>query len=161
MRQTEVRFFYDQLFVKEPGTAAITHWHHDLPYWPFRGEHDLRPWLARAIERGATGALPVVVEKSAPLELRAYRPGDPLERGIWNIPVPARGDVVIPDIVIAPLVGYDAAGFRLGYGGGYYDRTLAALPRKPLVIGLGYALGRLATIYPQPHDIAMDLVIVA
>ncbi|MCC0039865.1 MAG: 5-formyltetrahydrofolate cyclo-ligase [Brucellaceae bacterium] len=130
-------------------------------YWPFRGEHDLRPWLARAIERGATGALPVVVEKSAPLELRAYRLGDTLERGIWNIPVPVRRDVVIPDIVIAPLVGYDAAGFRLGYGGGYYDRTLAALPRKPLVIGLGYALGRLATIYPQPHDIAMDLVVVA
>ncbi|WP_048646559.1 5-formyltetrahydrofolate cyclo-ligase [Nitratireductor soli] len=128
-------------------------------YWPFRGEPDLRPWLASVIDRGGSAALPVVVEKGQPLIFRAYRPGDRLERGVWNIPVPAGGAEIIPDIVIAPLVGFDARNYRLGYGGGFYDRTLAALPRKPLVIGIGYAFSRIPTIYPQPHDIPMDRIV--
>ena len=128
-------------------------------YWPFRGEHDLRPWLARAIERGATGALPVVVEKSAPLELRAYRPGDPLERGIWNIPVPAEGAAVRPTALIVPLVGFDGARYRLGYGGGYYDRTLAVMDPRPLTIGVGFEAMRLKTIHPEPHDIPMTAIV--
>jgi len=128
-------------------------------YWPFRGEPDLRPWGAAIIERGATTALPVVVEKAHPLTFRAYRSGDRLEKGVWNIPIPAAGTEVVPDIVIAPLVGFDRRGFRLGYGGGFFDRTLAALPRKPLVIGVGYSFQRIATIHPQPHDIAMDAIV--
>ncbi|EKF20991.1 5-formyltetrahydrofolate cyclo-ligase [Nitratireductor pacificus] len=128
-------------------------------YWPFRGEPDLRPWLAATIDRGAGAALPVVVEKNAPLIFRAYRPGDALERGVWNIPVPAAGAEVLPDIVISPLVGFDGGNYRLGYGGGFYDRTLATLPRRPLVIGIGYAFSRLATIHPQPHDIPMDRIV--
>jgi 5,10-methenyltetrahydrofolate synthetase len=66
---------------------------------------------------------------------------------------------VQPDIVIAPLVGFDAANYRLGYGGGFFDRTLATLPRRAFVIGVGYAASRVATIYPQPHDIAMDAIV--
>jgi 5,10-methenyltetrahydrofolate synthetase len=128
-------------------------------YWPFRGEPDLRPWLGLVNERGGRTALPVVVEKARPLVFRAYRPGDRLEKGVWNIPVPVSGDVVLPDVVIAPLVGFDAARYRLGYGGGFFDRTLAAMPRKPLVIGVGYAMQRIDTIRPQPHDIPMDRIV--
>ena len=88
-----------------------------------------------------------------------YRPGDRLEKGVWNIPIPAEGTPVIPDVVLAPVVGFDPQNYRLGYGGGFFDRTLAALPAKPLVIGLGYASQAIATIYPQPHDIAMDRIV--
>lgn len=128
-------------------------------YWPFRGEPDLRPWLASINERGGRTALPLVVEKGKPLVFRVYAPGDPLEKGVWNIPIPARGEPVFPDIVISPVVGVDPENFRLGYGGGFYDRTLAAMPFKPLVIGIGYELQRIPTIHPQPHDIAMDHIV--
>lgn len=128
-------------------------------YWPFRGEPDMRPWLASVTARGATAALPVVVEKGRPLVFRAYRPGARLEKGVWNIPIPADGAEVIPDIVLAPVIGFDPRNYRLGYGGGFFDRTLAALPRRPLVIGVGYALQAVGTIHPQPHDIAMDRIV--
>jgi 5-formyltetrahydrofolate cyclo-ligase len=128
-------------------------------YWPFRGEPDLRPLLARLSERGATTALPVVVEKGRPLVFRIYRPGDRLVKGVWNIPIPAEGPEVVPDVVLAPVVGFDPQNYRLGYGGGFFDRTLAALHSKPLVIGLGYALQAIPTIYPQAHDIVMDRIV--
>ncbi|MGE0283804.1 MAG: 5-formyltetrahydrofolate cyclo-ligase [Rhizobiaceae bacterium] len=128
-------------------------------YWPFRGEPDLREWLARVNERGGRTALPVVVAKGQPLIFRAYKVGDSLEKGVWNIPIPAEGDPVIPDVVIAPVVGFDARNYRLGYGGGFFDRTLAALPRKPLVIGIGYEMQQIPTIYPQPHDVPMSVIV--
>ncbi|WP_292896171.1 5-formyltetrahydrofolate cyclo-ligase [Nitratireductor sp.] len=130
-------------------------------YWPFRGEPDLRPWLATLHDRGATTALPVVIQKAAPLVFRPYCPGDRLERGVWNIPVPVVDEENIPDIIVSPLVGFDAAGYRLGYGGGFYDRTIAALPKRPLLIGIGYDFAELSTIYPQPHDIPMDHIVTA
>lgn len=128
-------------------------------YWPFRGEPDLRAWLGSVNDRGGRTALPLVVAKGEPLVFRAYVPGDRLEKGVWNIPVPADGETVIPDIVIAPVVGVDPRNYRLGYGGGFFDRTLAALPRKPLVIGIGYEMQRIPTIYPQWNDIPMDVVV--
>ncbi len=129
-------------------------------YWPFRGEPDLRSMLERVAARGGRVALPVVVEKARPLAFRAWSPGGPLERGVWNIPVPSESsETVMPDVVIAPLVGFDPRCFRLGYGGGFFDRTLAAMDRKPRVFGVGYEMARIPTIYPQPHDIAMDAVV--
>ncbi|MER9422537.1 5-formyltetrahydrofolate cyclo-ligase [Mesorhizobium sp. M0317] len=128
-------------------------------YWPFRGEPDLRPWMASINQRGGRTALPIVIEKGQPLIFRAYVPGDRLEKGIWNIPIPAEGEPVLPDIVISPIVGIDPRNYRLGYGGGFFDRTLADMPFKPLVIGVGYELQRIATIYPQPHDIPMDRLV--
>ena len=128
-------------------------------YWPFRGEPDLRAWGAKAIASGACLALPVVVAKGKPLEFRAWSPGQRLEKGVWNIPVPAGGDKVLPDVVVAPLVGFDDAGYRLGYGGGFYDRTLAAMFTKPLTIGVGFSFAKLQTIYPQWHDVPMDKLI--
>src|SRR5690606_38068957 len=108
-------------------------------------------------ERGAIPALPVVERRASPLVFRPWRPGAAMERGHWNIPVPATTETLVPDVVLAPLVGWDAAGYRLGYGGGYFDRTLAA--RQPLAIGVGLQSARLATIYPQPHDIALAAII--
>ena len=134
-------------------------------YWPFRGEPDLRNWSIRAIERGGRIALPVVIRNGWPLEFRIWSPGDPLERGALGILVPSRGPAVAPDIVVAPVVGFDAANFRLGYGGGFYDRTLAAMgggsamAGRPRTIGVGYAEARMATIYPQPHDIPLGEII--
>ena len=128
-------------------------------YWPFRCEPDLRDWQRDAMARGARIALPVVIRKGWPLEFRIWSPGDRLERGAWNILVPAGGPPVEPDIVIAPGVGFDRDRYRLGYGGGFFDRTLAAMNRKPLVIGVGYAEARLETIYPQPHDIPMNVIV--
>lgn len=128
-------------------------------YWPCKGEPDLRPWLTSLGMRSARAALPVIVAKNEALRFRVWRPGAPLERGFWNIPHPAEGEEVHPDIVIAPLVGFDGAGYRLGYGGGYFDRTLAAAPNKPRIIGVGYGQARLRTIFPQAHDIPMDVIV--
>jgi 5,10-methenyltetrahydrofolate synthetase len=128
-------------------------------YWPMRGEPDLRGLMERLRARGGRYALPVVVERGRPLVFRCWAPGEPLERGIWNIPVPAGGAEVEPDVVIAPVVAFDQACYRLGYGGGYFDRTLAAMAAKPRVFGVGYALAAVATIYPQPHDIPMDAIV--
>jgi 5-formyltetrahydrofolate cyclo-ligase len=80
-------------------------------------------------------------------------------QGVWKIPVPADGPEVVPDVALAPVVGWDGAGYRLGYGGGYFDRTLAALAPSPLTIGVGLYAARVPTIFPQPHDIAMDVIV--
>lgn len=122
-------------------------------YWPVRGEPDVRNWMIQIIERGSR------VAKDRPLEFCLWSPGDPLERGIWDILVPARGSAVQPHIIIAPGVGFDQANHRLGYGGGLLDRTLAKMMKKPQVIGVGYAESQLKTIYPQPLDVPMDLVV--
>ncbi len=128
-------------------------------YWPFRGEPDLRPWMDTVFERGGKIALPVVVEKGRPLIFRTWRRGDKLEKGVWNIPVPVEGPPVLPSVVIAPVVGFDPDKYRLGYGGGFFDRTLAAMTAKPLVIGIGYRMSAIRTIYPQQHDVPMDVIV--
>jgi 5-formyltetrahydrofolate cyclo-ligase len=128
-------------------------------YWPIRGEPDLREIARVHVEGGGTAALPVVTVKSAPVEFWRWAPDSPMRIGFWNIPVPADEHVVAPDILLIPLVGFDRAGYRLGYGGGYYDRTLAATVPRPLCVGIGYATAELATIHPQPHDIPMDMIV--
>jgi 5-formyltetrahydrofolate cyclo-ligase len=128
-------------------------------YWPFRGEPDLRPFLQTVAERGGRTALPVVVEKGRPLEFQLWRTGEALSRGVWNIPIPAERRPCLPDIVIAPVVCYDPSCYRLVYGCGFFDRTLAAMPKKPRVVGVGYSAAKLATIYPQLHDIPMDVIV--
>jgi 5-formyltetrahydrofolate cyclo-ligase len=128
-------------------------------YWPFRGEIDVRDIARRHIESGGTVGLPVVVTKAAPIEFWRWEPGMKFARGIWNIPIPPERDPVRPDALIIPLVGFDAQRYRLGYGGGYYDRTLASLDPPPFRIGLGYSGFQLDTIYPQAHDIPMDMIV--
>ena len=129
-------------------------------YWPIKGEPDLRPLMADLHEGGVTVALPLVETKAAPLTFRRWTPETRMVRGDWNIPVPPPdAPVVTPDIALAPLVGWTADGYRLGYGGGYFDRTLAALSPKPFVVGIGINAAQLKTIYPQPHDIPLDLIL--
>jgi 5-formyltetrahydrofolate cyclo-ligase len=128
-------------------------------YWPFQAEFDPRPLIEQLVAAGSAVALPAVVDKKGPLEYRAWRPGEPLVDGVWNIPVPEKRDLVAPQAVLAPLVGFDRACYRLGYGGGYFDRTLAALEPRPLAIGVGFELSALDTIHPQDFDIPMDVIV--
>ncbi len=110
-------------------------------------------------ERGVRVALPVAVALGQPLMFREWRPNARLARGLWKIPYPADGADLVPTVVIAPVVGFDKECFRLGYGGGFFDRTLAAFDAAPLVIGVGYAGALIRTIFPQPHDIPMDWIL--
>jgi 5-formyltetrahydrofolate cyclo-ligase len=128
-------------------------------YWPIHGELNLREWMLSTYRRGARIALPVVVAKSVALVFREWTPECKMERGIWNIPVPSETAIVTPTVVISPLVGYDPECFRLGYGGGFFDRTLANLLPRPYTIGVGHPCSAIATIHPQPHDIPMDVVV--
>ena len=128
-------------------------------YWPFQAEFDPRPLIDWMIAAGSSVALPAVIDKKGPLEYRLWRPGDKLVDGVWNIPIPERRDVVIPQAVLAPLVGFDPECYRLGYGGGYFDRTLAAFSPRPLAIGVGFELSVMQTIYPQDFDVPMDLIV--
>lgn len=128
-------------------------------YWPFRGEFDVRPLARELAAAGRVMALPTVVQPKAPLEFRRWRPGVEMELGVYNIPFPKARDLVTPALLLIPVVGFDAAGYRLGYGGGYYDRTIAAMAPKPIALGIGFELSRLATIFPQPFDLAMDVIV--
>lgn len=128
--------------------------------WPFRAEADLRPWVDRWLAGGAAriAALPVVVAKDAPLVFRCWLPGMELVRDRHGIPFPPHGESIEPDLALVPLNAFDARGYRLGYGGGYFDRTLAAM-RRLRTVGIGFELGREADVLPQAHDRAMDWLI--
>src|SRR2546430_7321873 len=127
--------------------------------WPYRQEYDARH-LAAALRRlGARTALPVVVAPKAPLVFREWKPGMELAVGPLGIPYPVGSPDVCPDHVLLPMLGWDADGYRLGYGGGFFDRTLAAMKKRPQVIGVAYESAYLRTIYPQPYDIPVDFVV--
>ena len=128
-------------------------------YWPIRGEIDVRDLARMHLTAGGQTALPVIVTKDAPVEFWQWHPGMRTARGVLNIPVPRERHVLTPDVLVIPLIGFDRTYYRLGYGGGYYDRTLAAAPQRPLAIGIAAADAQLHTIYPQPHDMPMDLIV--
>lgn len=130
-------------------------------YWPYRAEPNLRPWMEKAHQQGACILLPYAPRKNQPLEFRIWTPETKMVRGVLGIPYPADGENTRPDIVIAPLVGCDPDRYRLGYGGGFFDRTLASLTPRPRVIGVGHLTAHIPTIYPQPHDIPMDEIVTA
>lgn len=126
--------------------------------WPYKGEYDARPLLRHWRDQGARCALPVIKRRDEPLIFRLWRPGVPMTRGPLGIPCPVDTEVVDPDILLVPLVGFGRAGDRLGYGGGYFDRTLASLARRPLCIGVGYEIARVETTFPQAYDVPMDAI---
>jgi 5-formyltetrahydrofolate cyclo-ligase len=127
--------------------------------WPIRGEYDARP-LAQALrDRGALTALPVVVGPKQPLIFREWYPGVALASGPLGIPYPLSSRPVVPTAMLLPMNGWDEAGYRLGYGAGFFDRTLASVPKKPAVIGISYELARMHSIQPQSWDIPMDWVV--
>jgi 5-formyltetrahydrofolate cyclo-ligase len=128
-------------------------------YWPMKGEIELAAIAERIRRAGGRTALPVVVRRNSPLEFHLWDADAILTRDACGIPCPLRGIAVIPDVLLVPVIGFDNACYRLGYGGGYYDRTLAPLLRRPLMIGIGFELGHLGTIFPQPFDIPLDFIL--
>lgn len=127
--------------------------------WPIRNEYDARHLVKALREAGALTALPVVVAPRTPLVFREWHPGVQLAKGPLDIPYPVGSAELVPQVVLLPMNGWDAQGYRLGYGGGFFDRTLAALEPKPQVIGVSYEMARLATIHPQAWDIPVDYVV--
>jgi len=151
IRRQVVSFLIDNFREFCSGTVAL--------YWPVRGEIDLRPFMEQIRAWGGTTSLPVVVAKGQPLEFREWKAGDAMNKGVFGIPIPAHGVRVEPQTLVIPLVGFDAACYRLGNGGGYYDFTLKAARRRPVAIGVGFEMTRLDSVYPQPHDVAMDIIV--
>jgi 5-formyltetrahydrofolate cyclo-ligase len=127
-------------------------------YWPMQDEPDLRTAFAELAARGVQLALPVVTAPAAPLAFAAWAPGDALVKDALGVSIPASLDFVpCPQALLIPCVGFNAARFRLGYGGGYYDRTLALAPR-PLTVGVAYSC-LAASFDAAPHDIALDAIL--
>lgn len=128
-------------------------------YWPYRGEPDLRPvvaqWLSNDSRRMA--ALPVIVDGT--MSFLSWQPDSEMRAGAYGIAVPAAGETVAPAVLIIPCVGFDARGYRLGYGGGWYDKTLARLEKRPRTVGVAFEVCRLDSIHPEAHDIALDRVL--
>ncbi|MGB9493925.1 MAG: 5-formyltetrahydrofolate cyclo-ligase [Azonexus sp.] len=127
--------------------------------WPIKHEPDVRTLLESWRAAGVRAALPVVIAEHEALRFREWTPETPLAADRYGIPTPSAGDWLIPDLILLPLNGFDAAGYRLGYGGGYFDRTLAALTPRPLAVGVGFETNRVASIRPQPHDQHLDWII--
>ena len=127
--------------------------------WPIKHEPDVRPLLANWRSADVRAALPVVVAESEALRFREWSPDSRLEADRYGIPTPSAGEWLTPDLILLPLNGFDGAGYRLGYGGGYFDRTLAALFPRPLAVGVGFEINRVASIRPEAHDQRLDWII--
>jgi 5,10-methenyltetrahydrofolate synthetase len=130
--------------------------------WPVKNEPDLRPlmtaWQA-AGQPGFAALLPVVIAPGAPLAFRTWTPDSEMMTDRYGIPTPATGEFVLPQALLLPVNGFDNAGYRIGYGGGFFDRTLAALKPMPQTIGVGFELARVDSIRPEPHDIRLDAIV--
>jgi len=128
-------------------------------FWPIRGEPDLRTIVADWLEEGPHRAAALPVVSGDALVFHAWAREAPMRAGDFGIPVPAHGRPVQPDALLIPCVGFDARRYRLGYGGGYYDRTLARMVPWPLVVGVAFECARLETIDPRVHDMQLDAVL--
>jgi len=127
-------------------------------YWPMRGEPDLRDWYAEQTSCGIRLSLPVVADANASLRFAAWKPEDALVKDAMGTSIPAHIESFLqPETLLIPCVGFNAANVRLGYGGGFYDRTLASAPR-PFAIGIAYECGR-AEFVSESHDIPLDLIV--
>lgn len=127
-------------------------------YWPLKGEPDLMAAYPLLAERGVRLYLPVVVERDAPLAFAAWTPGEGMHKDSMGIAVPESlrlGER--PDLLLIPCLGWNKDKYRLGYGGGFYDRTLAQ-PQPPRTVGVGYACGE-AAFASEAHDVALDMMI--
>lgn len=131
-------------------------------FLPYQSEIDVRPLMARLAAAGLVTALPVVAGRDRPLIFRVWRPGDPTEPGAWNIPVPLSSAAeVVPDVLLVPMLAFDSGGYRLGYGGGFYDRTLEALRQKakPVAVGVAYAAQEVHHVPHAAHDQPLDWIL--
>ncbi len=128
-------------------------------FWPIKDEIDIRPLMIELFNQGCQLALPVVQGRGQPLLFRAWRPGDPLDAGVFGTLQPsARRETVEPDALIVPLLACDEGGWRLGYGGGFYDRTLAGLRARRTVtaVGVGFDAQLVPEVPHGPGDQRLD-----
>ena len=136
-------------------------------YWPIKGEFDPLPALHRWKEDGELQGepqrrrigLPVVDRVHKTLTFHSWYPGCPMENDAFDIPKPKDTELIVPTLLFVPCLGYSAGGYRLGYGGGFYDRTLATLQPKPFTVGLGFTQGFLDDFEPEAHDVPLDAIL--
>ncbi|MFQ5935153.1 MAG: 5-formyltetrahydrofolate cyclo-ligase [Acidiferrobacterales bacterium] len=129
-------------------------------YWPFfKGEFDALPLVGEFLGKGGKTALPVFGKPFTPMRFCDWAPGHELVPGRFRIPMPKETNVVMPDVVFVPFLAFDSQCHRLGFGLAYYDATLAALTPRPYAVGIGYEFQRLETIFPQPFDVPMDVIV--
>ncbi len=136
-------------------------------YWPIKGEFDPLPALYRWKEAETSAidgkhrrlGLPVVNKQHKTMTFHAWYPGCDMEPDAYGIPKPKDTEVLVPTLLFVPCVGYGIGGYRLGYGGGFYDRTLASLEPKPFTVGLGFTSGYVEDLEPEPHDVPLDAIL--
>ena len=130
-------------------------------YWPIKGEFDPLPALYRWAEADSARriGLPVMNRETKQLRFHVWFPGCPMEEDAYSIPKPKDTEQFAPQMLLVPCVGYGPKGLRLGYGGGFYDRTLAAVTPRPFTVGVGYAHGFIPWLTGEPHDVPLDAMI--
>jgi 5,10-methenyltetrahydrofolate synthetase len=130
-------------------------------YWPIKGEFDALPALYRwsEAEPGRRIGLPVVDRATKHLRFHVWYPGCPMEDDAYGIPKPKDTERFEPSLLLVPCVGFGPRGVRLGYGGGFYDRTLAALAPRPFTVGVGYSHGFIPWLLAEPHDVPLDAIL--
>ena len=130
--------------------------------WPVNNEPDLLPliesWINGSEARFAA-LLPVVQETGKPLAFRAWTPESTMIADRFGIPTPAEGQFMVPEALLIPVNAFDGAGYRIGYGGGFFDRTLTSIKPPPLSIGVGFELARVDSVRPEPHDVRLDAMV--
>lgn len=129
---------------------------------PYRSEIDVTPLLGALSKKDCTTCLPIVIGEGQPLVFRQWQPGDKTEPGAWNIPVPLKSAILVePDILLVPLLAFDSAGYRLGYGGGFYDRTIEKLARQKttITIGVAYSAQQITNVPTDKHDQQLDWIL--
>jgi 5,10-methenyltetrahydrofolate synthetase len=130
-------------------------------YWPIKGEFDTLPALFRWTEADTARriGLPVMNKTTKHLRFHTWYPGCEMEEDAYGIPKPKDTPTFEPSLLLVPCVGYGPKGVRLGYGGGFYDRTLASLTPRPVTVGLAYANGYLPWLQAEPHDVPLDAIL--
>lgn len=131
-------------------------------FFPYKSEIDTRPLLGKLAGDGWTTCLPIVIALGEPLIFRRWMPGQPTTPGTWDIPQPNDdAELVEPDVLLVPMMAFDGAGFRLGYGGGFYDRTLELLRAKKAItaIGIAYSAQEVSAVPHGPHDQPLDYIL--
>jgi 5-formyltetrahydrofolate cyclo-ligase len=163
----------DRLVRAEALQRVMRIWLFDRPdtvigaYWPIKGEFDPLPALHRWKEDGELNGepqrrrigLPVVNKLHKTLTFHTWYPGCAMEEDAYGIPKPQGTEVIVPTLLFVPCVGYGAGGYRLGYGGGFYDRTLATLQPRPFTVGLGFTHGFVDDLEPEAHDLPLDAIL--